>query len=145
MATYYDQLEYLAGKHWVNNNYSGYANDDWHVSPRVVLNLGLRYDGLPHAFERYDKFSNFVPELYDRSQGYPLNPDGTMNPAFLSTFPQTGTRAVLPQWHQGSGREWFPARKRSGPLLHLYASRRVRVGRERKRQDGLARRLRIVL
>ena len=48
------------GKHWVNNNYNGYANDNWHISPRVVLNLGLRYDGLPHAFERYDKFSNFV-------------------------------------------------------------------------------------
>ena len=63
MATSYSQLEYLAGKHWVNNNYSGYVNDDWHVSPKLVLNLGLRYDGLPHAFERYDKFSNFVQEI----------------------------------------------------------------------------------
>ena len=65
MSTSYSQLEYLAGKHWVNNNYSAYANDNWHVSPKLTLNLGLRYDGLPHAFERYNKFSNFVPADYD--------------------------------------------------------------------------------
>ena len=55
-ASYYDQLEYLAGKHWVNNNYGFYVNDNWHVTPQLTLNLGVRYDGMPHAFERYDKF-----------------------------------------------------------------------------------------
>jgi Carboxypeptidase regulatory-like domain len=109
MATYYDQLEYLAGKHWVNNNYSGYVNDDWHVSSKLVLNLGVRYDGLPHAFERYDKFSNFVPELYDRSQGYPLNPDdATINPAFLSTFSQTGTEQFYLNGIRAAGVDGFP-------------------------------------
>ena len=31
-AASFTQLEYLAGKHWVNNNYSFYAKDNWHVT-----------------------------------------------------------------------------------------------------------------
>jgi len=85
-ADSFTQLQYLAGKHWVNNNYGFYGNDNWRVNSRLTLNMGLRYDGLPHAFERYDQFANFVPSLYDRSQPYPLNPDGTLNPALLTNF-----------------------------------------------------------
>ncbi|HEU5233223.1 MAG TPA: TonB-dependent receptor [Terriglobales bacterium] len=85
-ADSFTQLQYLAGKHWVNNNYGFYGNDNWRVTQRLTLNLGLRYDGLPHAFERYNQFSNFVPSLYDRSQPNPMNPDGTLNPATLTSF-----------------------------------------------------------
>ena len=86
LANSFTQLNYLAGKHWVNNNYGFYANDNWHVTPRLVLNLGIRYDGLPHAFERYNRFANFVPTDYNTSLGYPMNSDGTINPAYMSTF-----------------------------------------------------------
>ena len=85
-ADSFTQLQFLAGKHWVNNNYGVYGNDNWRIAPRLTLNLGLRYDGLPHAFERYNLFSNFVPSQYDRSLPYPLNPDGTLNPASLTNF-----------------------------------------------------------
>jgi carboxypeptidase family protein len=86
-ADSFTQLQYLAGKHWVNNNYGFYGNDNWRVNQRLTLNLGLRYDGLPHAFERYDQFANFVPSLYDRSQPYPLNKaDGTLLPSALTSF-----------------------------------------------------------
>lgn len=85
-AASFTQLEYLAGKHWVNNNYSFYVNDNWRAAPGLTLNLGLRYDGMPHAFERYNQFANFVPRLYDTTQPYPLNADGTLNPASLSVF-----------------------------------------------------------
>jgi Carboxypeptidase regulatory-like domain len=86
-ATSFTQLQILAGKHWVNNNYSGYANDNWHVTPRLTLNLGVRYDGLPHAFERYDQFANFVPADYDTSLGYPLDPSsGTLLSSSLTAF-----------------------------------------------------------
>jgi hypothetical protein len=125
MATSYSQLEFLAGKHWVNNNYNGYANDDWHVTPRLVLNLGIRYDGLPHAFERYDKFSNFVIEDYDYSQGYPLNAsDGTLNPAFLSTFSSTGTEQFYLNGIQEAGVNGFPR----GNVRDHYYTFQPRVG-----------------
>jgi hypothetical protein len=87
LANSFTQLNYLAGKHWVNNNYGFYANDNWHVNSRLVLNLGFRFDGMPHAFERYNRFANFVPADYNYSLGYPFNSDNsTLNPAYLTTF-----------------------------------------------------------
>jgi hypothetical protein len=82
----FTQLQYLAGKHWVNNNYGFYGNDNFHVSSRLTLNLGLRYDGMPHAFERYNQFANFVAADYNSSLGNPVTAAGTLDPASLSTF-----------------------------------------------------------
>ncbi len=123
-ASYYDQLEFLYGKHWVNNNYSGYGNDNWHVTPRLTLNLGLRYDGLPHAFERYDKFSNFVPALYDSSLGNPVQSDGTLDPAALSTFPSTGTEQFYLNGIREAGVNGFPR----GAVQDHYWTFQPRVG-----------------
>ena len=92
-AASFTQLDFLAGKHWVNNNYGFYANDNWHILPRLTLNLGIRFDGLPHAFERYNRFANFVPADYDASLAYPLNPDGTLSPASLT--PANGANFYL--------------------------------------------------
>jgi hypothetical protein len=89
-ATSFTQLQYLANKHWVNNNYGFYANDNWHITPRLTLNIGLRFDGLPHAFERYNLFANFVPADYQFSLGNPVTSAGTLIPASLTTFPGTG-------------------------------------------------------
>jgi hypothetical protein len=85
-AASFTQLQFLAGKHWVQNNYGGYVNDNWHVAPGLTLNLGLRYDALPHTFERFNQFANFVSADYNTSLPYPLNPDGTLNPASLTQF-----------------------------------------------------------
>ncbi len=85
----FTQLNYLSGKHWVNNNYSFYANDNFHVSPELTLNLGFRFDGMPHAFERYDQFSNFFPGDFNAATGAAaLKPDGsgTLNQAALTPF-----------------------------------------------------------
>jgi Carboxypeptidase regulatory-like domain len=88
-ASSYQQLNFLFGKHWVNNNYSFYLLDNWHILPRLTLNLGIRYDGLPHAFERYNKFANFVEADYDRSLGNPVTAAGTLNPASLTNYQGT--------------------------------------------------------
>ena len=89
-ADTFQQLEFLAGKHWVNDNYSFYGNDNWRVTNKLTLNLGYRYEILPHAFERYDQWSNFVPSAYDYSLGNPVVQSGslagTIDPAQLSTF-----------------------------------------------------------
>ncbi len=86
LAHSFTQLQYLAGKDWVTNNYGFYVNDNWHVTPRLVLNLGIRYDAMPHTFERYNQFANFVPADYDASLGNPIASDGTIDPAQLTAF-----------------------------------------------------------
>lgn len=123
-AAYYDQLEYLWGKHWVNNNYGFYANDNWHISPKLVLNLGLRYDGLPHAFERYNKFSNFVPALYDYSLGNPVQSDGSLSPSSLSTFSATGNEQFYLNGIREAGVNGFPR----GNVRDKYNTVQPRVG-----------------
>ena len=85
-AASFTQLEFLAGKHWVQNNYGFYVLDNWRIIPNLTLNLGLRFDGLPHTYERYDQFSNFVSANYNASLPFPLNTDGTLNPASLTQF-----------------------------------------------------------
>jgi hypothetical protein len=89
-ASNFSQLQYLYNKHWVNNNYGFYFNDNWHVTPRMTLNIGLRYDGLPHAFERYNLFANFVAADYLYTLGNPVTSAGTLTTSSLSTFPGNG-------------------------------------------------------
>jgi hypothetical protein len=82
----FTQLQFLAGKHWVSNNYGMYGNDNWRVTRSLTLNLGLRYDALPHTFERFNQFANFVAADYDTSLGNPVTAAGTLNPASLTVF-----------------------------------------------------------
>lgn len=107
-ASSFTQLQYLAGKHWVNNNYGFYGMDNWHMTPWFTLNLGLRFDGMPHAFERYNQFANFVPADYNHAAAYPLNPDGTLNPSYLSTYGATGKELFYLNGIKEAGVNGFP-------------------------------------
>ena len=39
-----------------------YIQDNWRTTSRLTLNLGLRWDGLPHTYEANGRESNFYPE-----------------------------------------------------------------------------------
>jgi hypothetical protein len=96
-ASTYSQLQYLYQDHWINNTYSGYANDNWNITSRLTLNLGVRYDALPHAFERYNRFANFIPGDYLAANAPQFNPDGSLNPKGpgFGTYPLAGTTAAF--------------------------------------------------
>jgi hypothetical protein len=64
----YNQSQDLPIRHYVNQTPSVYAMDNWHVTPRLSLQLGLRYDALPSAWERGNNVANFDPALYLSSQ-----------------------------------------------------------------------------
>ena len=81
-ASNFQQLQSLQTAHWVNNTYSGYVLDNWHVLPRLTLNLGLRYDALPHTFEKNNRTSNFVPADFNPADAQTPDPTtGSLNPA----------------------------------------------------------------
>jgi hypothetical protein len=124
----WSQLEYLYGKHWVNNNYSGYGIDNWHYNSRLTLNLGLRFDGLPHAWERYNKFANFVPATYNTTLPNPINSDGTLNAAQLTSYPGVSpTGGAEPFYLNGineAGSNGFPR----GNVKNYYYTWEPRIG-----------------
>jgi hypothetical protein len=47
------------------NTIDFYGLDDWRVNRQLTLNLGLRWEGLPHAFDTHNRASNFYPDLYN--------------------------------------------------------------------------------
>ncbi|MGC2604093.1 MAG: TonB-dependent receptor [Silvibacterium sp.] len=79
-ASSYQQLQTLATDHWVNNTYSAYANDNWHVLPRLTLNLGIRYDALPHVYEKNNRTSNFIPADFNAADEQIPNASGALDP-----------------------------------------------------------------
>lgn len=60
----FTQLKEMTTPHWLNNTYSFYAMDNWHLAPRLTVNLGVRYDAIPHVYEKNNYVSNFVPSLF---------------------------------------------------------------------------------
>ena len=123
-AASYSQLEFLAGKHWVNNNYGFYGNDNFHVSRSLTLNLGLRFDGMPHAYERYNRFANFVPADYDFSLGDPVTNAGTLSPSSLGTFSATGSEQFYLNGIREAGVSGFPR----GVVQNSYKTWQPRLG-----------------
>jgi hypothetical protein len=80
-ASSYQQLQNQRTGHYINNTYSFYANDDWHATPRLTLNLGFRYDFLPHVYDKFNQLGNFNPAAYSASNAQAPNPaTGTLNP-----------------------------------------------------------------
>ena len=62
--------------HWNNISPDAYFQDNWRATNRLTLNLGIRWDGIPHTYEANNLSSNFYPSLY--------------NPADAATFDSNG-------------------------------------------------------
>ncbi|HUN83278.1 MAG TPA: carboxypeptidase-like regulatory domain-containing protein [Terracidiphilus sp.] len=77
LSTTYSQANADLVFHYVNNTISAYAEDNWHINPRLSLQYGLRYDALPHVWERNNAISNFVPSLYQSALAPTFNADGS--------------------------------------------------------------------
>jgi hypothetical protein len=124
-ASSYSQLQNMTTFHWIANSYSAYANDDWHVTDRLTFNLGLRYDAYPHAYEKNNLVSNFIPGDYDPALAPVFNTDGSLD----STGPgfSTPSGSSIPFYLNGireAGVNGFPR----GLVENHYGTVEPRVG-----------------
>jgi hypothetical protein len=79
-ANSYSELAVQDFGRWDNVSYALYVQDNWRVNSRLTLNLGLRWDGIPHTYEENNRGSNFYPALYDTSQFPTFVLDANGNP-----------------------------------------------------------------
>ena len=63
-----------AAGHWDNQSWALYFQDNCRFTSRLTLNLGLRWDGIPHTYEENNNMSNFYPNRYDPANAAILNP-----------------------------------------------------------------------
>jgi hypothetical protein len=62
-----------------NVSYAAYVQDNWRATHRLTLNLGLRWDGVPHTYEANHQSSNFYPNLYNPANAAVFNANGSIN------------------------------------------------------------------
>jgi hypothetical protein len=84
IATNYNQPNIDPINHYVNQTPSIYGEDNWHVNPRLSIQYGLRYDALPHVWERNNQVSNFDPAQYNTALAPTFDP---ASGALLPTSP----------------------------------------------------------
>ena len=75
LSTTFSQANANPTNHYVANTISVYGMDNWHVTSRLSVQVGVRYDAMPHVWERNNQVSNFVPSLYQ----------GALTPTFDSS------------------------------------------------------------
>jgi hypothetical protein len=78
-AKSYNELDIEDRGHWRTSTGSFYFTDDWRASKRLTLNLGVRWEIIPHAYDVQNRMSNFYPNLYDPAKAPQFNPDGSLN------------------------------------------------------------------
>jgi Carboxypeptidase regulatory-like domain len=101
--------------------YGGYVNDDWKVTPRLTLNLGLRYEYITPPFERNNQQSNFV--IGPNKLIYVDNKVPPSTPASLAmNVPSNIDNRGLVETHSNN---WAP---RAGMAYQLFRNTVIRVG-----------------
>jgi hypothetical protein len=84
LSTNFNQLQTQDIRHYVNQTTSVYAQDNWHVSNRLSVQYGFRFDALPHAWERNNRIASFDPSQYQGAMAPQFDPNTA---AFLPGSP----------------------------------------------------------
>ena len=103
-ASSYNELAVQDSGHWANNTMAAYVKDDWRVNNRLTLNLGLRWEGIPHTYEQNHRMSDFYPNLYNPADAGIVSPTtGLISPGSPGLAPGVGAASALQLYQNGMG------------------------------------------
>jgi len=81
LSSNYNEAGVKDSGQWNSMSYAAYIQDNWRVNKRLTLNLGLRWDGVPHTYEANNRMSNFYPNLWNPANAAILLPNGNISPS----------------------------------------------------------------
>jgi len=92
----YQELAVQDSGKWNNVSWAAYIQDNWRVNRRLTLNLGLRWDGVPHTYEANNRMGNFYPNLYNAANAATFDSNNTIcsgptDPGCTAASPGLGT------------------------------------------------------
>jgi hypothetical protein len=75
----YNELALEDRGHWRTSTVSLYFTDAWRATKRLTVNLGARWEIMPHVYEVHNRMSNFYPNLYNTADAPIFNADGSLD------------------------------------------------------------------
>jgi hypothetical protein len=93
LSNNYQESAYKGTGHWNALSPDLYVQDNWRTTRRLTLNLGLRWDGIPHTYEANNNMANFYPNLYNPAEA-PIFVPGSNFTQIAPNSPGLGTSPI---------------------------------------------------
>jgi hypothetical protein len=80
--------------HYINSE--AYVQDDWKISRKLTINLGIRWSAFPSPADVRNTLNNFDPQIYSSTKAPVINPKtGNFDPTQTSLIPATYANGII--------------------------------------------------
>lgn len=91
----YAELQYQTMPTYINNFLGPWVSDSWKARPGLTVNLGLRWEYMPHAYEQHNNIAVFRTQLYNPADAAIVDSSGHISPTSPGLVNVNGTPMYL--------------------------------------------------